>query len=252
MDPRTRSLLAHADHPVAAPLGDDSVERLLRHALPATGGRVLDLGCGQGAWLLRALELVPGLVAEGVDVSEEALERARAAAEAAGTAHRLTLRRGAADTEAAALADAGDGPGYDTVLCVAASHAFGGLLPVLDACRRVLAPGGTVLVGDAYWEREPSAAARELLGAYEDLAGTVERITGQGWAPVHAHLSTRHELDDYEWCWTGSLTRWALDHPAHPDSPEALRAATAHREGWLREYRDSFGFACFVLRRTAE
>ncbi|MFI8851887.1 SAM-dependent methyltransferase [Streptomyces sp. NPDC053499] len=243
MDRQTRSLLAHADHPIAAPLDDSSVDRLLARAVVRDNARVLDLGCGEGAWLIRALGQRPGVTAAGVDVSAEALERARRAAEEAGVDGRLTLHCGeAAAFEAPHL--------FEAVLSVGVAHAFGGLLPTLDAALRHLAPGGTVLVGDAYWEREPSRWARETLGEYEDLAGTVEKVTAEGWTPVYAHVSTRHELDDYEWNWTGSLSRWALDHPGHPDSAEALRAAARHRDEWLRGYRESFGFVCLVLRRT--
>ncbi|MBO8184410.1 SAM-dependent methyltransferase [Streptomyces spirodelae] len=245
MDRQTRSLLAHADHPIAAPLDDDSVGRLLTRAVVRDDARVLDLGCGSAAWLIRALGQRPGVTAAGVDVSAEALERARRAAEEAGVDGRLTLHRG----EAAAF----EAPHpFEAVLSVGATHAFGGLLPTLDAALRHLAPGGTVLVGDAYWEREPSRWARETLGEYEDLAGTVEKVTAEGWTPVYAHLSTRHELDDYEWNWTGSLSRWALDHPEHPDSAEALRAAARHRDEWLHGYRESFGFVCMALRRTTD
>ncbi|MGH3658172.1 MAG: SAM-dependent methyltransferase, partial [Micromonosporaceae bacterium] len=52
--------LAHADHPVKAPLDDDSVRRLLERAVPPGDGRILDLGCGGGEWLLRALAMHPG------------------------------------------------------------------------------------------------------------------------------------------------------------------------------------------------
>ncbi|MGP3989991.1 SAM-dependent methyltransferase [Streptomyces sp. 3N207] len=245
MDRQTRSLLAHADHPIAAPLDDFSVDRLLARAVVRGDAHILDLGCGEGAWLLRVLRRHPGVTAEGVDVSAGALERARHRSEEADVAERLTLHR----TEAASFT--AEHP-FDVVLSVGATHAFGGLLPTLDAARKQLAPGGTVLVGDAYWEREPSPWARETLGEYEDLAGTVEKVTADGWTPVYAHLSTRHELDDYEWNWTGSLSRWALDHPEHPDSAEALRAATQHRDEWLHDYRESFGFVCLLLRRTTE
>ncbi|GHC13047.1 hypothetical protein GCM10010348_40160 [Streptomyces anthocyanicus] len=64
------------------------------------------------------------------------------------------------------------------------------------------------------------------------------------------HISTRRELDDYEWAWTGALAAWALDHPADPDRAQALETATAHRDGWLRGYRDCLGFLCLVLRPT--
>lgn len=136
------------------------------------------------------------------------------------------------------------------MLCVGSTHAFGGLPATLAAARGHLAPGGRVLVGDGYWEREPSAEAVELLGGLADLPSTLDLIVADGWTPVGGHLSTRRELDDYEWSWTGSLASWALDHPADPDHAQALETATAHRATWLRAYRDVFGFLCLVLRPT--
>ncbi len=86
MDRQTRSLLAHADHPVAAPLDDASVDRLLSRAVVRGDEHVIDLGCGEGAWLLRALRAHPDVTGEGVDLSAEALQRARRGAEEAGVA----------------------------------------------------------------------------------------------------------------------------------------------------------------------
>lgn len=90
-----------------------------------------------------------------------------------------------------------------------------------------------------------------MLGDLADLPTTVNQVTADGWVPVYGHISTRQELDDYEWAWTGSLVSWALDHPAHPDSSVALAAASTHRSEWLRVYRDNLGFVCLVLRRIA-
>ncbi|PRH79088.1 SAM-dependent methyltransferase [Streptomyces solincola] len=237
------SHLAHADHPIADPLGDDTVQRLLRRAVPVPDARVLDLGCGGGEWLLRTLAAHPEARAVGVDLSEPALARARAAAETAGAGDRLTLHR----ADAAAFTDPA---GFDLVLCLGVAHVFGGLLPTLAAAREHLAPGGRVLVGDAYWQAEPSPAAVEMLGeGYTDLHSTVDRVVAAGWTPVYGHTSTRHELDDYEWNWTGSLAAWALDHPEDPDSADALKAADAHRREWAA-YRDAFGFVSLVLRPT--
>ncbi|MEU1201845.1 class I SAM-dependent methyltransferase [Streptomyces sp. NPDC005813] len=235
--------IAHADHPIKAPLDDESVRRLLEQALPRGDERVLDLGCGGGEWLLRALADNPRLRAEGVDTSEEALAQARRGATARDVGERLALHHLPAS-------DFSSPHPFDLVLSVGATHAFGGLLPTLAAAREHLAPGGRVLIGDAFWDREPSPDAVEMLGEYDDLATTVERVVADGWTPVHGHVSTRRELDDYEWaCW-GSLGSWALDHPADPDSAQALATATERRSEWLRVYRDCFGFVCLVLRRT--
>lgn len=68
--------------------------------------------------------------------------------------------------------------------------------------------------------------------------------------PSRGHVSTRSELDAYEWaCW-GSPAAWALDHPAEPDAAQVLETANAQRSQWLHGYRDSFGFLCLVLRQT--
>ncbi|MEV1175260.1 class I SAM-dependent methyltransferase [Nonomuraea sp. NPDC049784] len=237
------SRIAHADHPIKSPLGDDSVRRLLEQGLPRGDERVLDLGCGGGEWLLRALAAHPRLHAEGVDVSEDALDQARDAARDIGVHDRLVLHRQDAATFASSRP-------FDLVLSVGATHAFGGLLPTLAAARKHLAPGGRILIGEGFWTGDPSQEAVEMLGDIADLPTTLDLVVADGWTPVHGHISTRQELDDYEWaCW-GSLAAWALDHPSDPDSAQALAAATTNRSEWLRVYRDIWGFLCLVLRET--
>jgi SAM-dependent methyltransferase len=239
------SRIAHSDHPIKSPLDDDSVSRLLERGLPRGDGRVLDLGCGGGEWLLRALAMHPRLRAEGVDISEDALAQAHETATRLGVQERLVLHRQEAEGFSSPHS-------FDLVLSVGATHAFGGLLPTLAAARKHLAPGGRALVGEGFWAREPSQEAVEMLGNFTDLATTVDRVVADGWTPVHGHVSTRGELDDYEWaCW-GSLASWALDHPADPDSSQVLETATARRSEWLRAYRDIWGFVSLVLRPASD
>ncbi|MFJ8957208.1 SAM-dependent methyltransferase [Streptomyces sp. NPDC102381] len=245
MDREEISRIAHADHAIKAPLGDDSVRELLRHALPRGDERVLDLGCGPAEWLLRALATHHGIRADGVDLDEDSLTEARERADAAGVGDRLALHHKAAE-------DFVPEKPFDAVLSVGAAHAFGGLLPTLDAARPHLAPGGRVVIGDGYWEATPSAEAVEMLGDFADLATTLDRVAEAGWTPVAAHLSTRHELDAYEWSWLGSVANWSLDHADHPASADLLALVDERRTEWLRGYRHSFGFACLVLRRTHE
>ncbi|MFF9506607.1 SAM-dependent methyltransferase [Streptomyces sp. NPDC014724] len=239
------SRLAHAGHPIKSPLDDDSVRQLLAHGVPHGDARVLDLGCGSGEWLLRAMTTHPNLTAEGVDVSEDALRQAHDSAVRLGVQARLALHHQEA-------ADFRSAHSYDLVTSVGATHAFGGLLPTLAAARKHLAPGGRVLIGDGFWEHEPTPEAVEMLGDFTDLATTMDRVVADGWTPVHGHVSSRRELDDYEWaCW-GSLASWALDHPADPDSVQVLETASARRTEWLRVYRNTWGFVSLVLRRTSD
>ncbi|MFE9560161.1 SAM-dependent methyltransferase [Streptomyces sp. NPDC006487] len=238
------SAIAHADHPIKSPLADESVSGLLERGLPRGDERVLDLGCGTAEWLLRALAKRPHLRAEGVDVSEVSLTRARQAARELGVGDRLVLHQQEA-------ADFGSPQPFDLVISVGATHAFGGLLPTLAAARKHLAPGGRVLLGESFWDRAPSPEAAEMFGDLADLATTVDSVVADGWTPVHGHVSTRSELDAYEWaCW-GSLAAWALDHAGDPAAAQVLETANAARSDWLHGYRDSFGFLCLVLRRTS-
>ncbi|MFI6788374.1 SAM-dependent methyltransferase [Nonomuraea sp. NPDC050383] len=240
------SHLAHADHPIAAPVSEANLIRLLTRAKLPSGARVLDLGCGEGAWLTRALDLYPEATADGVDISEEGLAAAAEAAARLGLGDRLRLHQTPADAFASAEP-------YELVLCVGATHAFGTLAETLDAVRRHLRPGGLALIGEGFWEGEPSKELHDLLGTgpddYADLAGTVARARDAGYATIYAHTSTRDEWDEYEWSWTGTLTRWALDHPG-PDGDEAMAAADSHRDMWLNGYRDGLGFVTLLLRRT--
>ena len=245
MERQRISAIAHRDHPIAAPLDPDSADRLVRWGLPVGDERVLDLGCGRGAWLELAVNGRPDVQAVGVDLDAEVIEAARKAL--AGENVELEVGDAAAFTS--------EEP-FELVLCMGATHAFGGLLRTLEAARRHLAPGGAVLVGDGYWEREPGPAALEIFGdgsgtdPYTDLAATVDHVVQAGWTPVFGYTSTAAELDEYEWCWTGTLSEWALDHPEDPDSPAALKAARVHREEWLHGYRGTFGFVSLLLRRT--
>ncbi|GAB7187598.1 class I SAM-dependent methyltransferase [Kitasatospora sp. Ki12] len=247
MDRQQISRLAHAHHPIAAPLADESVARLLDRATAGREeGRALDLGCGEGAWLLRALATRPGWQAVGVDLDARALTLARETATALGVERRIGLHHQDA-TEFTAKEP------FDLVLCVGSTHAFGGLLPTLAAARELLAPGGRLLVGDAFWQREPSHAALDGLGAaredYADLATTTDRVMAEGWTPVSGYVSTEHEWDDYEFAWTGTLAEWVLDHPDHPDAAAAREAADRHRTEWLHGYRGTLGFVTYLLRR---
>jgi len=234
------SHLAHAHHPVAAPVSDASVARLLDRLDPRPGGRVLDLGCGHGAWTRALLGFRPDLTGVGVDLHLGADPDELASA----LGGRAVLEQGDATTWR--------GGAFDAVLVVGVSHVFGGPGGTLDAVRRHLAPGGRVLFGDAVWDTPPTDAALSALEAtpdeFPDLAGLVALVGTHGFEVAHGHVSSLEEWDEYEWSWTGSLADWALAQERDPgDRAEALEAARAHRDAWLGGYRGVLGFVTLVL-----
>jgi hypothetical protein len=197
--------------------------------------------------LLRALQARDGVTAVGVDISGEGFDHVLGEAARLGLADRLELRR-------QDVAEYRSTKKADLVLSVGAAYAYGGLLPTLNAAREHLAEDGMLLLGDCFWEREPDAAVRAQQESgpqkYADLPTTVAQVVADGWTPVYGYVSTIAEWDEYEWCWTGTLARWALDNPEHPGSDLALQTSAAHRAGWLGGYRGVLGFVVLLLRRT--
>jgi SAM-dependent methyltransferase len=239
-DRQQLSAIGHTWHPIAAPLSDASVARVLARAIGPRRTRLLDLGCATGEWLVRAATSYPQVTGLGIDVDEGAVARGNESIRRSGLGDRLELRVGdAREVSLEQLADC--------VLSVGAAHAFGGLLPTLHSVRRHLGVAATVVVGDGFWETEPTEATLAVgfeRDEYADLATTVERVVAAGWAPVYGHVSTTEEWDDYEWSWTGAVTEWALDN----DDAGARGAAAQHRQQWLGGYRDTLGFVTLVLR----
>jgi cyclopropane fatty-acyl-phospholipid synthase-like methyltransferase len=245
MDRAEISRIAHSDHPIAAPVSRSVARRLLTRLDPAPSGRVVDLGCGSGAWLLELLEGRPDLTAVGVDTALHPDREARALQR--GVADRLTWLQADAATWAPV-----DGAPQDAVVCIGASHAFGGLHGTLDAIRRHLRAGGRALLGETIWEQQPSAAALKALDAdpesFPTLSQLLSAIEHHGFEVGYAHVSTAEEWDDYEWSWTGSLVAWAHRHAStDAEREQALAAARAHRLSWIDGYRGELGFVTAVL-----
>jgi 2-polyprenyl-3-methyl-5-hydroxy-6-metoxy-1,4-benzoquinol methylase len=105
----------------------------------ASGGRLADLGCGQGWSALAVAERFPAAVVWGLDTDPASIEDARARAEEVGAKVRFAC------ADAAALA--GHGP-FDVVLLLEVVHDLARPVEVLRAVRRALAPDGAVLVAD--------------------------------------------------------------------------------------------------------
>jgi len=227
---------------VAAPVGVGRVRELLGWIAPPAGGRVLDLGCGYGAWLLELLTVREDLTGVGIDLSlPDGLERA-------------TRDRGVGDRVRWEQADATGWEGglFDVVVCVGASHAFGGLAGTLAAARQHLRPGGQVVLGDTFWETRPTLEALSALDVaaddVPDLPGLLTQVEQASFEPGYGHVSTVAEWDDYEWSWTAFLVDWALrEAPTDADREQALAVAREHRQQWLSGYRGVLGFATLVL-----
>jgi ubiquinone/menaquinone biosynthesis C-methylase UbiE len=143
-------------------------------------GRVLDVGCGTGALVPRLREWNAHLdTYVGVDVSVPMLERAAERLRDGPPAPRHRLI--AADAEALPFHDAE----FDTVVSASSLHSWDDPEAGLAEARRVIAPGGRLLLLD--WSRDPltmrlldrvlrlrGAAYRQMYAA-DEIAGLLRR-----------------------------------------------------------------------------
>src|SRR5215210_4093758 len=138
----------------------DVVERL------RAGGRVADVGCGQGWSTVAIAREYPAARVDGLDLDPGSVADARRNASDAGLDGRVRFLEG----EAGILA--GEGP-YDLVLILEALHDMARPREALEAARAALGPGGTVLIVD-----------ERVAEAFTAPGDEVERMM-YGWSVTH-------------------------------------------------------------------
>jgi SAM-dependent methyltransferase len=243
--PRLTRLTFHG--PLSEARAARMVQRLAR-TRPAT---VLDVGCGWGELMLRLLADVPRATGVGVDVNAEDLDRGRHDAEARGLAGRVEF------TEESAVGTA-RGPA-DVVLCVGASHAcLSDAAPprhtslALRELRRLVAPGGRVLLGEGFWQRLPTSAevSRMWPGAtpadHHELADLVELAVRAGFRPEWVETAGTDEWDDFESGYQADVEEWLAARPDHPLAAETRDRVDRHRRSRMA-YRGVLGLAYLTL-----
>ncbi|MGW2649682.1 SAM-dependent methyltransferase [Streptomyces sp. NPDC001393] len=237
------------------PLSDDRaagmIRRLTNRTMPTASTAVLDIGCGWGEFMLRLLEAAPGATGVGIDLNEDDLARGRANAETRGLAERVRfIQESAAGTAR--------GPA-DIVLCLGASHALSDAQPpehtaaALHALRRLVAPGGRVLLGEGFWQRTPTPDELSAMwpeasaSEFHNLPDLVDLAIAAGFRPAWIETASLEEWEHFESAYQSDVEEWLAAHPDHPLAKEARARVDRHRDTWLRGYRGVMGLAYLTL-----
>lgn len=233
------------------PLSEARAARIVARLTANQPGSVLDIGCGWGELMLRVLSAAPQATGIGLDTDEGDLARGRASAQARGLGDRVTFV-----PESAVKTSRGPA---DLVLCVGSSHALtdveppGHLAAALAELRRLVNPGGRVLLGEGFWHRTPTESELAGMwpgttaGEFGDLAGLVDLAVAAGFRPAWTETATLEEWEDFESGYQCDEEEWLATHGDHPQAAELRAKVDQHRSYWLRGYYDLLGLAYLTL-----
>jgi cyclopropane fatty-acyl-phospholipid synthase-like methyltransferase len=208
---------------------------------------VLDVGCGRGEMLARALERY-GCRGVGVDSKAEEIERARV--RLAAMSDRVTLY--ARPIQEVELGDLQ----FRSAFCVGATHAYGkgqdGLPNTLAALKRIVEPGGTILIGEGFWHQVPVDAYLEATSLERtELRSHAENVVlaeQMGLTVLYVAASSREDWDHFEsLTWKAAEDRF-WSNPADKAAQEQVQHLRKWRDAYLRWGRDTLGFGLYLFR----
>lgn len=242
--------ITHREHVVCNPTSGEKLTRLVELLRLPTNAQVVDIACGKGEFLIRLAEAYD-VRGAGIDISPFHIADAK---------HELRARVPHAGITFMQMDGADFTPdeprSLDLASCLGASWIFGGHAGTLDALLRMVKPGGWVIVGEPFWQQEPSAEYLEALGcAREDFGSHVSNAEAgeqRGMELVHTIVSNRDDWDRYEGLQWFAAAEYARAHPDDPDVTEVAERVSRARTAYLRWGRETLGWAIYVFRSRCQ
>ncbi|MFG0273459.1 MAG: class I SAM-dependent methyltransferase [Phycisphaerales bacterium] len=151
----------------------------------APPGAAIDLGCGKGVFAIALAKR--GWRVRAVDLHPPFLDEVRRRAADAGVGDRVEVVEGELEAEAARTA-AGS---LDLALLMSIGRPWGTLAETVGALRRLVRPGGWILIDDAYLEGDRPAGPE--YDGYASLEATERDLVAHGDAIVGRRIVSHEE-----------------------------------------------------------
>ncbi|MBT9547836.1 MAG: methyltransferase domain-containing protein [Candidatus Sericytochromatia bacterium] len=214
--------------------------------------QVLDIGCGNGEFLLQVLEHYPKALGRGVELNPALVAEAKLRMQGRVDPERLRFHQGDARVGLPAM------PSLDLLICLGASQAFAAAESaypaLLAACLERLRPAGLALIGEAFWQQSPTPEYLALLGEpagiYRSQLENVTLAQARGFNPLYITDSNPDEWDDFEWRHQMRLERALGQAPENAEILEKVQHGRRWRDGYLRWGRSTLGFGFYLLQKS--
>jgi SAM-dependent methyltransferase len=234
-------------HRIHDPFSEEKLATLGRALRLREGDRILDLACGSGE-MMCTWARDHQTAGTGVDLSSAFIADATARAEALGVSGRVTFEHGDASGYVGS-------PAYDVATCLGATWIGGGVAGTIELLERSLRPGGTVLIGEPYWTKDPPddetvrGSHATSPADYRSLPSLVRHFRDLGWDLVEMVLANPDDWDRYTAAQWFSVRRFLDEHPddeLHAQMRAELDDAPLRHVTYGREY---LGWGTFALMR---
>ena len=238
--------ITHRDHLLCNPLNAAKIDEMIGLLQLPPKAHVLELAAGKGEFLIRLIERY-GATAVAVDISPYCIR---------DFTQKLVQRTPAAEVQLLEMDGANYQPQpdeqFDLAVCLGASWMFDGHTGTLAALKKMVKPGGLLLVGEPFWKQAPDPAYLETADFQPDTFGRhVDNVTSGealGLSLLHSIVSSADDWDRYEGLQWQAAVRYGQEHPDDPDVPDLQQQVAEQKLAYLRWGRETLGWALYLFQ----